>query len=53
MACDEFALTVRATRGLIAAPWTPASLSLCSGDRKRDSTFLVEVAPAGRSALVL
>ena len=29
--CQDFAASVPATRGLIAAPWTPASLKLYSG----------------------
>jgi hypothetical protein len=29
--CQDFAASVPATRGLIAAPWTPASLSLLPG----------------------
>jgi len=31
--CPNFAASMPATRGLIAAPWTPASLSLFRGKR--------------------
>src|SRR5579864_13876 len=33
--CPDFAASVPATRGLIAAPWTPASHLLCSTAQKR------------------
>ena len=32
--CQDFAGLLPATRGLIAAPWTPASLSLLPGDNR-------------------
>ena len=35
--CQDFAASMPATRGLIAAPWTPASLSLLPGKTKPDS----------------
>ena len=35
--CQDFAASMPATRGLIAAPWTPASLSLLPGKTKADS----------------
>ena len=33
--CQDFAGILPATRGLIAAPWTPASLSLLPGANRR------------------
>jgi hypothetical protein len=37
--CQDFAASMPATRGLIAAPWTPLA-SLCSAKKKRLSNRL-------------